>query len=80
MAKRDKLIARIRARPPEASFDDVMLLLLEFGWEMRGQQGSHCVFVKPGEYPITVPLLKGRKVKRRYLDVICERLGLDDEP
>lgn len=80
MTRRGKLIAKIRARPPEADFADVALLLQEFGWEMRSQKGSHCVFVKPGETPITVVRDRGRRVKRGYLDRICERLGLDQEP
>ncbi len=31
MSKREKLIARIRAQPPEADFDDVRCLLEHFG-------------------------------------------------
>lgn len=48
------------------------------GWRSRGEEGSHCVFEKPGEYPITFLKKGGQTVKRRYLDMICERLGLDD--
>jgi hypothetical protein len=31
MTKRDKLIAKIRSRPPDADFEDVRQLLEEFG-------------------------------------------------
>ncbi|HEU5423934.1 MAG TPA: type II toxin-antitoxin system HicA family toxin [Nitrolancea sp.] len=78
MSRRDKLIARILARPPQADFDDVRAVLEEFGWVLARERGSHCTFAKPGEYPIIVPKVGGRKVKRVYLDMICDRLGLDD--
>lgn len=78
MSRLEKLIEVIRARPPEARFEDVRKLLEAFGWEMRRQSGSHVSFKKRGERSITVPLVSGRKVKRTYLDQLCELLGLDD--
>jgi predicted RNA binding protein YcfA (HicA-like mRNA interferase family) len=77
MSQREKLIARIRARPSEAYFTDVRKLLELFGWNCRAGTGSHRAFTKPGERTITVPI-KDEKVRRVYLDEICERLGLDD--
>jgi predicted RNA binding protein YcfA (HicA-like mRNA interferase family) len=74
----EKLINRIRARPPEADSGDVRKLLEAFGWTFARQTSSHMIFTKPGETAITVPLVSGRKVKRVYLDLIIERLGLDD--
>jgi predicted RNA binding protein YcfA (HicA-like mRNA interferase family) len=76
MARRDKLIARVRARPPLADFDDVRAVLELFGWERARQSGSHVSFTKPGERTLTIPNFHG-KVKRVYLDEICKRLGLD---
>jgi predicted RNA binding protein YcfA (HicA-like mRNA interferase family) len=78
VARRDRLIAKIRARPPEADYDDVRRLLEEFGWSLDRRKGSHVTFVKPGGMPITVPIVHGRKVKRVYLTLLCERLGLDE--
>lgn len=78
MTKHAKVVARIRARPPEADFDDVRTLLRINDWTEDRQEGSHVTFVKPGELPLTIPTIKGRKVKRFYLRVLCERLGLDD--
>lgn len=78
MTRREKLIAKIRARPVEADYDDVKAVLELFGWERQRESGSHVTFVKAGEYPITVPKVGGRTVKRVYLVQICERLGLDD--
>ena len=78
MSQQEKLIARIRARPPDAYFADVEKLLNLFGWSCRKGTGSHRAFTKPGERTITVPV-KDEKVKRVYLNEICERLGLDDK-
>lgn len=78
MTQHDKLIDRIRARPTEASFGDVRRLLEAFGWVLAREKGSHVHFTKSGERTITVPLVGGRKVKRTYLNIIIERLGLDD--
>ena len=74
----DRLIQRIRARPPEASFNDVRRLLEAHGWIFKRQKGSHAHFTKPGEGTQTVPLVSGRFVKRYILDQIIDRLGLDE--
>ena len=74
----DRLIQRIRARPPEASFSDVRRLLEEYGWTFKRQKGSHVHFTKPEERTQTVPLVSGRYVKRFILDQIIDRLGLDE--
>lgn len=79
MTKRDKLIARIVARPTTASFDDVRSVLLMHGWEHASTKGSHQRFTKAGERSIIVPLKHGTQVKRVYLDQVCVRLGLDPE-
>ena len=78
MTKLDKLIDRIRARPPEADFADVWTLMKAYGWTIGRERGSHVTFVKPGERSVTVPKQGGRKVKRVYLDLLCDLLGLDD--
>lgn len=79
MTTREKLIARICARPSEADASDVRALLEDFGWTLKRQRGSHQVFAKPGEFPLIVPLVQGRRVKRVYLDEIIERLGLETD-
>ena len=76
MTRRERLIARIKSRPPEAEQRDVRALLQEFGWTLDRQTGSHLIFVKDGEM-MSIPLVHGRRVKRIYLDEICKRLGLD---
>lgn len=80
MRQRDKLVAKLRARPPEAEYRDVKQPLEMLGWSLRTRStGSHRVFTKHDEERSIVPVVGGRKVKRVYLDQICERLGLDDE-
>ncbi|MEX0749931.1 MAG: type II toxin-antitoxin system HicA family toxin [Dehalococcoidia bacterium] len=77
MSKSDKLIERIKARPPEAAFEDVRRVLELHGWVEGRKSGSHVAFRKgKGEGTIVIPVMKGRKVKRVYLDIIIERLGL----
>jgi predicted RNA binding protein YcfA (HicA-like mRNA interferase family) len=78
MSQREKLIERIRARPPAASFEDVDLLLRHFGWIRARERGSHVSYRKDDELPIVIARWNGTKVRRVYLNDICERLGLDD--
>jgi predicted RNA binding protein YcfA (HicA-like mRNA interferase family) len=77
-SRRDKLIEKIRRRPSEAEFSDVSRLLELFEWKLDRQTGSHFIFVKSGAPTISVPKTGHNKVKRHYLDGICELLGLDD--
>ena len=67
----------MRRRPPEADFADVRTLLEAFGWTLARESGSHVSFTKAGEGTLVIPRKGGQKVKRVYLDLICERLGLD---
>ena len=78
MSRLGRLIERIRRRPAEADYSDVRRLLHGCGWQEDRQQGSHGTFVKAGELPIVIPLVGGRKVKRVYLDQVCDALRLDD--
>lgn len=77
MTKPEKLIARNRRRPPQARFADVQAVLEAHGWHLDRQKGSHVTFAKRGQAPIVVPK-DNEMVGRRYLDVICDRLGLDE--
>ena len=74
-----KLVEKILRRPAEIDFRDVERLLKEFGYESRPRSGgSHYVFVKSHEPPITVPKSKGRKVKRVYIERVIDRLNLKE--
>lgn len=80
MVRHETLADRIRARPPEADFHDVETLLKAFGWTLDSKRGkgSHKVFIKKEHPAFTVPTVGGRRVKRTYLDKLCDRLGLVD--
>lgn len=78
MTKYDKLVDHIRRRPSSAKFRDVQSLLESHGWMHASTKGSHARFKKPGYRSWTVPVHNG-KVKRHYVDDLCELLGLDNE-
>jgi len=77
MTQLEKLIARVRARPPQARYRDVERPLELSGWEFRGAEGSHHVFKRAGQRPITIAV-HNKLVRRAALADICDRLGLDD--
>ena len=78
MSRDEKLLEKLRRRPPNADFRDIERLLLSEGWERTRQRGSHVSFTRSGERPIIVPMVGGRKVKGIYIDQVLARLGLDD--
>lgn len=78
MTQADKLLERLRARPPEATFADVHRLLETHGWKRANENGSHVTYKKTGELPLVVIKTGGRKIKRTYIIRVLERLGLDD--
>lgn len=80
MNRKDRLIAKIVARPTEADFKDVHAVLELFGWTLARTKGSHHSFKSAdGSQTLIVPTVSGRRVKRHYLDEICRLLELDVE-
>jgi predicted RNA binding protein YcfA (HicA-like mRNA interferase family) len=73
MARLEKLVELFLTKPPQASFEDVVKLLEAFGYQGRPSKTGRRVFVKPSEYPVTVPTVKGRRVKQVYVSKIVER-------
>lgn len=60
--------------------DDVYALLEECGCTFKRHSGrNYALYLKPDGGQITVPAVKGRRVKRTYLQIICRELGLEDE-
>ena len=78
MARLEKLVELFLREPPGVSFQDVVKVLEAFGYKERLSKSGHKVFAKPGEYPITVPTVKGRRVKRAYVRKIIEHLELEE--
>ena len=78
MARIEKLVEEFLKKPPEVLFEDVVTVLEAFGYELRPPGGgSHRFFAKPGHRGKTVPTVKGRHVKRRYVEMIIDNLGLE---
>jgi len=79
MSDLDKLIEKFLRKPPQVSFEDVVKVLEAFGYELRSAGGgSHRFFAKPGHRGKTIPTLKGRYVKRRYVSMVIDNLELED--
>jgi predicted RNA binding protein YcfA (HicA-like mRNA interferase family) len=79
MSKIDKLVAKLKARPPELEFADVEKVLDAYGWQLRRRAGSHVSYRKPGDPRLlTIATVSGKTVKTTYLDMICDYLGLDE--
>lgn len=79
MGRREKLIERLRRRPPEAEFADIERLLEDSGFRRVNSDGSHFVYRDGAGRQATVPTVKGHKVKRAYVARVLEILGLDEE-
>lgn len=76
MGTNRRRIERILNLPPEADFSDVRAILRYFGWQERQGKGSHVIFRSPdGSERLTIPV-HGRRVKRVYVQQLCEVLDL----
>lgn len=73
------LIKEILKFPPEVDFKDIEKLLVSFDWVLKRQKGSHCIFKSP-DHPLllTIPKVKGKRVKTTYLKQINKILDLKD--
>ena len=88
MAKRLlKRVEKLLRYPPEYAFDDLKRILEEFGFHGKAPRGgSHWIFIledlKPGvSYEtdqITVPIKRGRYVRREYLKKVAKLLNLEE--
>jgi predicted RNA binding protein YcfA (HicA-like mRNA interferase family) len=73
----EKLVEKFVYEPDRITIDDVRELLVHFGYAERKNPGSHCVFHRKGSYPITIPVVKGKHVKKVYVKRIVEILELE---
>lgn len=78
MSQLEKLVAKFLRQPPEVRFKEVVTLLEAFGYWQHSVKGSHFTFVRRGARPITVPTVKGRRVKKYYVQRINEILELEE--
>lgn len=62
--------------PSEVSFSQVRSLLESHGWTCSRIKGSHHIFTKEGELPISIPVHR-QKVKHFYVRQIKKKLEED---
>jgi len=63
--------------PSEMPYEDIKRILEYEGWRLD-RITRHHIYVKEGEYPITIPVHSDKeKVKRYILKQIIERLNLE---
>ena len=80
MKRLEKIVIGFLRNPSEADFPDVEFLLEAFEFSLDRQESSHVTFKNfPGRSPpiFTVPLIRGRKVKRHYIRDIVNMLDLE---
>ena len=65
--------------PPTQRFPTVCRLLESHGWLLTRVRGSHHVFTKAGELPISIPV-HGGKVKAGYVKRIEKLIAKEDGP
>jgi len=79
MGELDKLVEKFLRKPPGDLLEDVAKVLEAFGYEERRPRGgSHRFFAKPRHRGKTIPTVKGRYVKRRYVSMIIDNLELEE--
>jgi predicted RNA binding protein YcfA (HicA-like mRNA interferase family) len=79
MSQLGKLVEKFLRKPPEVLFEDVAKVLEAFGYEPHPLgRGSHRFFAKLGHRGKTIPTVKGRYVKRRYVSMIIDNLELEE--
>lgn len=78
MSKWDKLLLRIHTLSGDLRFEEVKRVLEFYGYEMRQPRGgsSHCIFRKPGRYPITIP--SHEPIKKVYVELVRDIVEMED--
>lgn len=76
MARLIKTIELMLRYPPEMRFEDIVMVLREFGWSETNRFGSHFIYTKENHPQITISHHQ-KRVKRCYIKEIIEILGLE---
>lgn len=75
----EKLIKKFLSDKGHITTDDCSKLLTALGYKLHKSGGSHQVYHKKGETPITVVIPKGGKyIKTPYVNRIIKDLGLEE--
>ena len=82
MSKKEKLIDRLMKKPKDFTFDEMVLLLSYFGYELKqGGTGSGVKFIKEGSNEVInfhKPHPNG-VLKKYVLDQVIEKLRKDGQ-
>lgn len=82
MSKKEKLIDRLMKKPKDFTFDEMVLLLSYFGYELKqGGTGSGVKFIKEGSNEVInfhKPHPNG-VLKKYVLDQVVEKLRKDGQ-
>ena len=78
MSTFEKLVRKFVDEPDKIGINDVRRLLDGFGYREGKKPGSECTFHKKGSYPINVPTVKGRDVKKYYVKRLARILELEE--
>lgn len=77
MSKREKLLQKMLAKPPEITFREFESFMELHGWSKARQNASHAIFTSGSGEMLTVPQKHGKMVKRTYIILALKRLGLE---
>jgi predicted RNA binding protein YcfA (HicA-like mRNA interferase family) len=76
MSKKEKLLQKMLAKPPEITFREFESFMELHGWTRERQKGSHAIFLSKSGEMLTVPQIHSKLVKRTYIILALKRLGL----
>jgi predicted RNA binding protein YcfA (HicA-like mRNA interferase family) len=76
MSKKEKLLQKMLAKPPEITFREFESFMELHGWTRERQKGSHAIFLSKSGEMLTVPQIHSKLVKRTYIILALTRLGL----
>lgn len=78
MSALERLVRKFLFKQNGITIEDVRRLLECFDYTERKKPGSECIFHKKGSFPINVPTVKGRYVKKRYVKRVVSILELEE--